>query len=101
RPPRLRRRPVRSAAPVPHAVQHRLALRRLDRPAPPHRPRRRFVPAPALDARVLVRLSRRSRRLASPPPALSGPGNHHPAPPPRRGPGGWGVAADAFVAAGG
>ena len=52
------------AAPVAAALLHRLADRRVDRPAAPDRARRLAVRAPALDPLVRVRRRRRRGRLA-------------------------------------
>ena len=63
--PELRRRDRRHPAYRADAVLHRLAVRRLDRRAAPHRARRLELPTSALDTRFRLRAGERRRRLAA------------------------------------
>ncbi len=61
---RIRRRERRHPAHLADAVLHRLAVRRLDRPAAPHRARRLELPAAALDTHFRLRAGLRRGGLA-------------------------------------
>ena len=63
--PELRRRDRRHPAHRADALLHRLAVRRLDRRAAPHRARRLELPTSALDTRFRLRAGLRGRRLAA------------------------------------